>query len=580
MRARLLPTYGLTAMLMLVLTFAACDGGGDGGPPPGSSLPVAWVWIKSQEPQGDIVQASHVTLSGSAYCDTCPPDDAAFGYCPAEKPSPPTAINVTVINKTTGQSAELMFHEVGGRCSCLFSYCTMIYAHRWAAYYVPLTWGGNVIVATASGPSVEPGTESITITRVPGTVGNLKATSGKQQVTLSWDPVPDAVSYNIYWSTSQDFSNATRIAGATSPYTQTGLTDGQTYYFLVTSVADGTQSMSSQVVAATPGWVKESVAATASSWTTTSIATDSAGKAHIHYSNLLGTGSNYYVTNVTGVWSSLLVDQSPGPFYSNNADIALDSLSTVHVSFVNASGLTHAVYASGAWLRELVDSSASCDASVALDAANKTHIAYYTPTSLRYATNSSGAWTNVVVEDFGFQVNCGERTGGSLSLGVDADGAAHIAYQRRYTTSISYATNRGGLWTVSYLSLPVDGFTGLSLAVDPSRAVHIVYSGTYPSALMYAHNVSGAWTVEAIQSLGASSSPSLSLDADGKAHVSYHSLGPYELRYANNSSGTWYITTIESDVFLADTDIAVDSQEKAHITYSMQQGDIRYATNK
>ena len=561
---------------MLMLALAACDMGGDaGGPPPGP--PTAWVSINSHEPQGDIVTAGSVTLWGSAYCDNCPSDEVAVGYCPAEKPSPPTAINVTVLNRTTGKSAGMIGNEIGGECACLFSYCMMVYANRWAAYYVPLTWGENVIVATASGPGFDPGRDSITITRVPGTVGNPKAISGKQQVTLSWDPVPDATSYNIYWSTSRDVSKATgtMIAGVTSPYIQTGLVDGQTYYYIVTSVRDGGESLPSSIVAATPGWVVESVAPTAG-WTITSIATDSAGNAHIHYANVVSTGTaysfqSYYVTNETGAWSSLPVDQSLGPYgpYDVDVDVALDSQNTVHVSVVNSAGLTHATYASGAWLREVVDPSARCEASLVLDAANKAHVAYFTPTSLRYATNTSGAWANVVIEEFGGSLNCGQRTHGSVSLSVDASGTTHIAY-RGIGNAVMYATNQGGAWTVSS-HIPANN--GSALAVDPRGAVHMVYSN------QYTNNVSGTWIDETIQGPSLYN-PSLSLDAAGNAHVIYTNTAPYEVRYASNSSGTWHITTLESvsPYSPEDMDIALDSQGKVHISYP--NSGLRSATNK
>jgi len=578
MRTSLLPAYGLAAALMLVFTLAACDGGGDGGGP-GPGLPTAWVSIRSHEPPGDIVPASEVELYGVAECDNCPPSETTVGYCPGAGASLPTAINVTVINQTTGESG-ITSHGITGHCSCLFSHCILTYAHRWTARSVPLTWGENVIVATAFRAGFTPGTDSITITRAPGTVGNLKATSGKQQVTLRWAPVPDATSYNIYWSTERLVSKATgtMIAGVNSPYTHTGLVDGQTYYYIVTSVGNGAESVPSSVVAATPGWLTESVTATIATGTATSIAMDSGGKAHISSVEATGNGyifRTYYMTNVTGAWSSLLVDQSSGPSYVGvNADITLDSQNTVHMSLVNSSGLNHAIYASGTWVREVVDPSAVCDASLVLDAANKAHMVYYTPTSVRYATNLNGAWTNVVIEEFGLPVGC-INVYDKLSLGVDAAGAAHVAYVS-LDSSLRYATNQGGTWSFSSVGSKL--ITGLSLVVDTRGAVHIVYGENTNYQLHYLHNKSGTWTSEIISSSGYSLS--LSLDAAGKAHVSYSSTG---LSYASNSSGTWHSATIDSDVSRTrienNTDIAVDSQGKAHIVYSSYQG-IRYATNK
>ncbi|MBH0197948.1 MAG: fibronectin type III domain-containing protein [Nitrospira sp.] len=462
---------------------------------------------------------------------------------------------------------------------------------------MPLMIGENLIKVTASGAGWDPGTESITITRVPGIVGNLKAASGKQQVTLSWDPVPDAASYNIYWSTSRDVSKATgtMIAGVNSPYTQTGLADGDTYYYIVTAVVFGVEGESSSVVAATPGWVAESVAELPlmDQILDSSIATDSASKAHLHYLSLDQTGTtdiirSYYVMNVTGAWTPLLVRQDSGSYsgyYPPSADIALDSQNTVHVSVLDFNSLYHAIYASGTWKPDSLGT-ATCGGSLAVDSAGKAHIGYIGGSSqdeLRYATNTSGSWTSSVAG--GAARGC---PGGSTSLGVDAAGAAHIAY-RGIDNSLKYATNQGGGWTVSVVDQGCC-VVRVSLAVDPSGGVHIVYANYTTGQLKYAQNVSGTWTIETIDSedtyYNSLSVPSLGLDAAGKAHVSYYSCHVSnsscdygELRYASNSSGTWHLAAIESVVPVYDTDIALDSQGKAHISYTTNKG-LRYATNK
>jgi len=71
------------------------------------------------------------------------------------------------------------------------------------------------------------------------------STGGTKQVTITWSPVTDAVSYNIYWSTYSDVtpSNGYLVAGATGPYTLTGLTSGTTYYFVVTDVKVNSSSV-------------------------------------------------------------------------------------------------------------------------------------------------------------------------------------------------------------------------------------------------------------------------------------------------------------------------------------------------
>jgi hypothetical protein len=57
-------------------------------------------------------------------------------------------------------------------------------------------------------------------------------------VTLAWDDVPNAASYNIYWSEKPGVTkkNGTKISNVKNPYKMTGLKIGKKYYFVVTAV--------------------------------------------------------------------------------------------------------------------------------------------------------------------------------------------------------------------------------------------------------------------------------------------------------------------------------------------------------
>ena len=82
----------------------------------------------------------------------------------------------------------------------------------------------------------------------------VTATPGNGQVTISWTAVSGATSYNIYWSTTSGvtIANGTKISGATSPYIQSGLTNGITYYYVVTAVNNDEESTPSPQVSAIP----------------------------------------------------------------------------------------------------------------------------------------------------------------------------------------------------------------------------------------------------------------------------------------------------------------------------------------
>jgi hypothetical protein len=77
---------------------------------------------------------------------------------------------------------------------------------------------------------------------------------GDSQATLSWKAPLGAVSYNVYRGTSPGGEESTPIAtGVTdTTFTDTGLTDGTTYFYLVTAVNAQGESIPSNEGAATP----------------------------------------------------------------------------------------------------------------------------------------------------------------------------------------------------------------------------------------------------------------------------------------------------------------------------------------
>ena len=426
------------------------------------------------------------------------------------------------------------------------------------------------------------------ITRVPHTPNGVEAVAGHGSVTVSWNGVPDAESYNLYWSTLRNITTDTgnKISDVTSPYTLTGLSDNETYFFLVTAVNSGFDGLASDVAQATSGWITEAVAATTSTTDErdTSIAVDSARNPHIHYSynEYFEPSSekhyNYYTTEQAGTWTSVFV----GNTLWTNASIALDSSDTVHVGYLDSPGLIHGVYTSGNWISEVIDSEAEVSASIEADVTGKLHTVYcasdYPAEILRYSNNTSGSWTSTTFYAYpGF--GCSSR---GLSLSIDSSGAAHIAYigsQPDY--GLYYATNKGGIWSTP----PVDqGYIEqVSIAVDPDDKAHIVYADNL-GQLRYAQNVSGVWLIELLENAGSPKYPAISVDTAGKAHISYLDSQYVELRYTTNQSGVWQTIPIDHVGFVplsrgANTDIAQDSQGNIYISY-YRSGNLMYATNR
>jgi fibronectin type 3 domain-containing protein len=81
----------------------------------------------------------------------------------------------------------------------------------------------------------------------------VTAVAGDARVVLSWEPVRDALSYDVYISQTQGgTATAVAVPVSGSPYEQTGLTNGSTYYFAVSAVVDSGKGDLSSEVSATP----------------------------------------------------------------------------------------------------------------------------------------------------------------------------------------------------------------------------------------------------------------------------------------------------------------------------------------
>ena len=127
-----------------------------------------------------------------------------------------------------------------------------------------------VVAATEAGRTVK--TYTIKVTRktlnVPQAPVIISANEGDESVDITWTEVPGSTGYKIFSSTtSGDYTDPpATVAGYVYGYEDTGLTNGQTYYYIVKAVKDGVDSPSSYQVSAAPGTVPdvpENVKATA-----------------------------------------------------------------------------------------------------------------------------------------------------------------------------------------------------------------------------------------------------------------------------------------------------------------------------
>lgn len=88
----------------------------------------------------------------------------------------------------------------------------------------------------------------------------LDAAAGNTVVDLSWDKVDNAVSYNIMrsttsggpYETNEFMPDVTSVSGSSIVYTDSGLTNGTTYYYVVSAISSNGDSIDSNEAYATP----------------------------------------------------------------------------------------------------------------------------------------------------------------------------------------------------------------------------------------------------------------------------------------------------------------------------------------
>jgi fibronectin type 3 domain-containing protein len=139
--------------------------------------------------------------------------------------------------------------KIGSLTSTSYSHVGLVNGDRY--YYVVTAVNSSGEGKASSEVSAAPQAPA------PGRPQNLAATAGDAEVLLSWSPTLNATSYNVYWSKAAGVvpggAGVTQIPGITATsYKHTGLTNCETYYYVVRAVSAGVESASSDEVLAAP----------------------------------------------------------------------------------------------------------------------------------------------------------------------------------------------------------------------------------------------------------------------------------------------------------------------------------------
>lgn len=102
-------------------------------------------------------------------------------------------------------------------------------------------------------PDTNSGNDVVFTIGLLGAPVNLKATGGDSQTTLTWNTVSGASSYNLKRATVSGGPYTTVVTDLTSAqYLDSGLTNGTTYYYVVTAVNNAGEGAASNQANATP----------------------------------------------------------------------------------------------------------------------------------------------------------------------------------------------------------------------------------------------------------------------------------------------------------------------------------------
>ena len=156
-----------------------------------------------------------------------------------------------------------------------------------------------VDAAGESANSAQASAEPVAPAQVPAVPGGLVATAGNAQVSLTWTASTGATSYHVKRATVSGGPYTQVGAPTASSYTDTGLTNGTKYYYVVSAVDAAGESANSAQVSATPAG------------TVTPDVTITIDPANTHAISPYVYGLNFY-SGITGAPPNLTFDRDGG----------------------------------------------------------------------------------------------------------------------------------------------------------------------------------------------------------------------------------------------------------------------------
>ena len=424
-----------------------------------------------------------------------------------------------------------------------------------------------------------------TATEIPSAPTDATASAGDGQVTISWSAVSGATSYNIYWSETSGVTkdNGTQIPDITSPYSHTGLTNGTTYYYVVTAVNSFGESAESAEVSAAPTdesvWSIQTIDPVNAANGDISAAIDTNNAIHVCYFNF--NNGLKYATNKTGTWVSTYIQEEDVNTTVSSGDIAVDGNNNVHIVYntgLLSSPYTAALYyatnSSGSWIKtKLVETvnpwtGGFSGSGIIATSNGKVHIAFgNSDMELRYLNNISGSWS-APIEIYSYWTSVRPR------LALDSDDNVYIAHEHGGEGSLwlGVVNSSGSFVGNTLLDGPGYSGTGRSTGWSPNIAFDKASDSQNRSywdednQSLKLYSADGLTTIDSYET-GYWPYSGIALDQNGKVYISFSDAGSSELRYATNKSGSWVVETLAPLSDSSHSDIVIESTGKIDLIY-------------
>lgn len=308
------------------------------------------------------------------------------------------------------------------------------------------------VITSLAGAQESPPSETFSFSPVLPPPSNVVATGSSLSCIISWNSVPGATGYNLYYSTTPNLgiSSMTKIPNVTSPFLHSGLAKFTTFYYAVTALDPSESPGSTQASARTLSWTK--LLGTSGSESGAGVAVDASDSLFItgyttgSFEGFTNSGGNdSIVAKYSASGSKEWVAQMGTSGNEYGRGVAVDSSGNVFVAGDTSGALDGNSYAGG------VDM----------------FLTKYSPSGTKQWTKQLGSWKDetvhgVVIDSSGNAIVTGTTTG-------DFDGNTNSGHEDVFL--VKFDNNGNKLWS---RQLGASGFEGgQSLAVTLQGYVYI-----------------------------------------------------------------------------------------------------------